>query len=365
MKNNKRICIVIPTLKHWWWAENVSSKIWSELFNLWYNTKYFTFYNAETKYDYFGEEYCLNEKTKWNILFKIFKLFIRAYKIKKFCKKEKIDTIFSFMEDANFPVIISKFLWNKTKVNISIRHSISDYWKWIYYWLIKILYKYSNNIVVLTKFEKDNLIKTFKINEKMIKIIPNALDINKIEKIKNQDLWEYKKLFKDKKFTFITVWRLHKIKNQELIIKCFNKLKENNNDIQLIILWDWELKWYLKSLICQDVYFLWNQSNPHKFLLKSDCFLLSSYNEAFPNTIIEAMACWLPIIATDTQWTREILGMWEYWIITKNDNFDEFYNSMKNILLNKNLNKEYCEKSKNRINNYLINNIIKIRESLI
>ncbi len=360
----KNILIVIPSLKLWWWAEKVASKIWSKFYDLWYKTKYFTFYNAEKKYNYLWDEYCLNENLNWNVISKFFKLFTRAYQIKRFCKKEWIDTVFSFMEDANFSSIVSKFLWNKVKINISIRHSISDYWKWIYHRLIRFLYKYADNIVVLTQFEKNNLIKTFNIKKEKIKVIPNAIDIDLIKKLKDQDLWEYENLF-DNKFTFITVWRLHKIKNQELIIKCFNKLSNKYSDIQLLILGDWELREKLEKLSNENVHFLWNQDNPYKFLNKSNCFLLSSLNEAFPNTMLEAMACWLLIISTEAQWPNEILDSWKYGILTKNNDEKEFYSAMEGILINENIYKKYLKYSKIRIDDFLINNIINKRNELI
>ncbi len=360
----KNVLIIVPSLKLWWWAEKVATKIWSEFYNIWYNTKYFTFYNAQKKYNFSWEEYRLNEKLNWNIISKFFKLFTRAYKIKKFCKKNRIDTLFSFMEDANFPSILSKLFWNKAKINISIRHSISDYWKWIYYRLIKFLYKYANNIIVLTQYEKNNLIKTFNLEEEKIKVIPNAIDIDTIEKLKNQDLWEYTNLFNNK-FTFITIWRLHKIKNQELIIKCFNMLNDKYPNIQLLILWDWELREKLEKLSNKNVHFLWNQENPYKFLSKSDCFLLSSLNEAFPNTMLEAMVCWLPIISTEAQWPNEILDNWKYWILTKNNDEEDFFNAMEYILTNKKECRKYALCSEERYDKYLLKNIITQRINLL
>ena len=351
----KNILIVIPSLSVWWGAEKTAAQIWSKFYELWYNIKYFTFYNVDKKYNFSWDEHCLNEILKWNIISKIFKLIIRGYNIKKFCKKHNINTVFSFMEDANFLVIMSKFFWNKSRINVSIRHSISDYWKWFWYRSIKLLYKYADNIVVLTNYEKNNLIKSFGI--KKIKVIPNSIDIDKIKSLKNQDLWEYNKLF-DQKFTFVTVWRLHKVKNQELIIRCFNRLNNKYPNIQLLILWDWELREKLEKISNKNVHLLWNQDNPYKFLSKSNCFLLSSLNESFSNVIIEAMACWLPIIST------EILNNWEYWILVKNNSEDDFYNAMEKIL-NDNIRNIYISKSLKRVNDFSLNDIIKLWEVII
>jgi glycosyltransferase involved in cell wall biosynthesis len=74
-----------------------------------------------------------------------------------------------------------------------------------------------------------------------------------------------------------------------------------------------ELEDYLKRLareldIENDVFFLGWQSNPFKFMAHADVFVLSSLTEAFGLALLEAMACRLPVIATDCPGgSREII----------------------------------------------------------
>jgi len=49
------------------------------------------------------------------------------------------------------------------------------------------------------------------------------------------------------------------------------------------------------------------QSNPWKYIARAQLFLLTSRYEGFGNVLIEAMACGVPVVATASAGTRDIV----------------------------------------------------------
>lgn len=372
--NKTNILVVIWSLKHWWGAEKIASMIWNNLYDEWYNIKYLTFYNACEKYEFKWEELCLNETLSENIFVKILKLFIRAHKIKKICKNEKIAISLSHMEEANFSNIISKILfWNKSKIIIQIHQPIEVWWK-LYKIMIKFLYNYADKIITLGNQEKFNLVHIYNINKEKIEIIHNPIDINKINILTDEDLADYKYIFESWKINFINIWRLTFPKNQALLINVFKKFNKKYNNTQLVILWEWNLRYELESLIWsnKNIYLLWNQINPYKFLKKSHLFVFTSIYEWFWIAIIEAMSCWLPIISTDCPtWPKEILkkeinnfsevkeiSLDDYGILTPVFDENIIFQAMEKIYLDENIRNYYKEKSLERSKDFDINMIM-------
>ena len=66
--------------------------------------------------------------------------------------------------------------------------------------------------------------------------------------------------------------------------------------------------------------------------MKSECFVMPSYREGFPNTVMEAGAMGLPSIVTDINGSREIVIHGENGIIVPSKDTDALYEAMKQMV---------------------------------
>ena len=311
--------------------------------------------------------YLNKQSSSKNSIMKLIELPILAYKYKSFCKLNKIDKSFSLLSRSNYINILSKVLFrNKAKTIVSERGTPSMYYGYnnlqskINKFLIKLLYPLADLIITNSCGNKNDLIKNFNIKKNIISI-PNPINIKMIEKFASENVD-----FNNDKFTFVTIGRLDQGKNHELMIDALAEI--NLKDVQLIIIGEGELMTHLKEKVSrlkmQDKVSLFGfDSNPYKYLSKSDCFVFTSNYEGFPNVLVEALACELPVISTDClSGPREILApntninlqeknnveYSKYGILIPVKDKVNLKKAMKSIIENENMRTEYVNKAKIR-----------------
>jgi len=245
---------------------------------------------------------------------KLSKLPFLAYSYKEFCEKYSIDISLSFMNRPNYINMLAKSYGNSAVSIISERIAPSMEYKSsslkdrVNRFLIKTLYPKADLIIPNSEGIKADLTENFSLSSSKICVINNPIDLDKIEELKKEPC-----RFDFSYFTFINIGRLHPQKNQKLLIEAFYLL--NDEESRLIIIGEGELKGELERFIeelgLQDrVFLLGRDQNPFKYLDRSDVFVLSSDYEGFPNVVLEALACSLPVISTDCKsGPREILSM--------------------------------------------------------
>jgi N-acetylgalactosamine-N,N'-diacetylbacillosaminyl-diphospho-undecaprenol 4-alpha-N-acetylgalactosaminyltransferase len=255
---------------------------------------------------------------------KLLELPFIAMKLKKYIKENDIDTVMSFLYRPNYINILAKIFGSSHKSIINIRSTTSRYKNEgllgkVNLFLIKNLFNKADLIISNSKGVDEDLKSLINITTNT-KVIYNPVDIEYINSKK--DICEDIDLeFINNKQYIISVGRLIPLKRNSDLIKAFFELQKNDDSLELIFLGDGILKDDLindcvKLGIKDKVYFLGNVKNPFYYLNNSDLFVLNSEIEGFPNVLVEAMACGLPVISSDCKsGPREILEDEEYGLL--------------------------------------------------
>jgi len=190
--------------------------------------------------------------------------------------------------------------------------------------------------------------------------IPNAINLKNLP----QD--------EDRRFEkqIIFVGRLSKEKGTETIMKISKKLP---NDINLLIVGSGPESEKIKKLseTLNNIHYLGYQTheNSIKLIRGSDILIQPSLHEGISTTILEAMACKTPIIASNVGGNKELISDNQNGFLINPESDDELIRKIMMILEDKLLAKKFSEKSFELIKNYEWSNIgqkyLKLYQSLL
>lgn len=185
-------------------------------------------------------------------------------------------------------------------------------------------------------------------NIRKIKVIGNLVDISQFN--------ISKKLKVETSYRFLTIARLGENKNTELIIRSFEKAFQGKKTVELAICGEGELKDHLINLV--DKLGISSQVSFYNFLQrpeliglyqKSNAVVSASFVETFGMTLIEGMACGLPVISTNSGGPADIINNDVGILLSSFSEFD-MASAMKHMytnhqLYNSTLIRSYCERN--------------------
>ena len=150
------------------------------------------------------------------------------------------------------------------------------------------------------------IFKEWGVDPNKLIFIPNGVDIKKFSPGESK----VKKKFKDNKL-IVYFGRLHYQKNVDLLIRSFKLVKEKISDVKLIIIGSGVDFEKLKKMSSEDKDIIMTgfvQDNKLiDYLRAADIVVFPSRGENASFTIMEAMACELPVISSDTGNAKKIL----------------------------------------------------------
>lgn len=224
-----------------------------------------------------------------------------------FYRKElkSVDFLKTNQMSGAWVAVLAKWLYKKKLILrcgyewllLSERLNKSTWKRKIIYLVEKVAYKTADKIILTSKEDKKFVTKRFRINPEKIEIIPNYIDV---------DLFKILNVPKEKN-RIIFVGRLEEEKNLFNLIEAIA-----NIPVKLVLIGSGSLKQKLKEFSKEqkaNVEFKENIANEKlpEDLNKSEIFILPSFYEGCPKTLLEAMSCGLAVIGTKVAGVKEII----------------------------------------------------------
>ena len=307
----KKLLLIVPAL-HQGGFEKVCV-VTARLLQPYFQVKIVIFDSKDIAYDIKGIPVAdLRLPSREGKLGKIINVLKRGRRIHNIKKKEGIDIAYSFGPTANLANIAS---FGKAKKWLGIR-SYMDMEK---PGQIRLFCKCADKLICCSEVICQEVREKYGYTEAVT--LTNPFDIKEVAALALQE--ETKLPWTDGRI-IVTMGREDEVKGFWHLIKSFSLVHKKLPDTRLMIIGEGEYLQYKElanSLGIDDsVYFTGLKRNPYPYLKKGTVYVLTSYNEGFPNAMVEAMSMGLPIIATDCMTgPREILED-KYGILVPNMN---------------------------------------------
>jgi glycosyltransferase involved in cell wall biosynthesis len=336
------------------------------------------FYNLPKEVDLL---YLKTNRPYFILSLKFIELFYFAVKLRRIIRKKKINIIQSHLFRANYVNILAKILGGGHKAQVVNTVAVGSKYNnktvkgALNLFLIKTLYPHMDRVIFKSKAMACDFKKHFPFNFKHT-IINNPCNLKMIKQLsKKRDNNLSLKVNSD---TIIAVGRFEKHKHYELLVEVFNSLLKDFPKLNLLVFGDGPERKKIHRLvkefnITEKVKLPGKIKNPFYFMARAGLYVSCSESEGFPNALIEAMACSLPVVSSDClSGPREILApetdpmkrletgfeCAKYGVLFAVNDKKALTQAISELLNNHDLYVQYKKKSKQRAFNYNVNTII-------
>jgi glycosyltransferase involved in cell wall biosynthesis len=172
-----------------------------------------------------------------------------------------------------------------------------------------LVYPRADLVLATSRGVADDLAHNYGVDSVRMAVVPNPVDVEDVERKSREPIPT--DVRRADVPVIVTAGRLAEAKNFPLLIDALKTLRSRRS-FNAWILGQGDLELDLRQRIAAAgladcVTLLGFHANPYKFMAAADVFVLTSKYEGFGNVLIEAMASGVPVVATASFGTRDII----------------------------------------------------------
>lgn len=210
-------------------------------------------------------------------------------------------------------------------------------------WLQRNILKQANVFVAICS-DIINELMAYGVSSKNIVPIPNSVDTNKFFPANQEEKYVLRQKLQIPQNQRVVIFtgRLVTYKGLPLLLRVWKKIEHNYSNVRLMLLGsggsdihncEQDLKIYVKiNDLGDSVQFTGSVNNVNEYLRASDIFVFPSENEAFPLSLIEAMACGLPVISTSAGGIKDILKNGANGLVVQSGDYQQLYDATAKLI---------------------------------
>ncbi len=230
----------------------------------------------------------------------------------------------------------------------------------IYYPIEKWLSRYTDVLITINKEDYERA-KGFK--AKRVEYVPGVgIDVDKYNIVEVDRKLKRKELnLPQDAFVVLSVGELNKNKNHEVLIRAI--AKTNNTKIHYVICGQGQLKEYLHGLskelgIENQVHLLGFRKDIAEICRVSDVFVFPSKREGLPVSLMEAMACGLPVVCSRIRGNVDLIEDGKGGYLVEPDDVERFVKKITELVDDSRLRSQLGRFNARRIETYSVNNVL-------
>lgn len=250
-----------------------------------------------------GIEYYVKE---YNHRISIFNYFLHALYLVRFCRKHKIDVVWSHLNQCNLPAVFAQY-FIRARVVI-FRHHFHAIIKISGFQSVnknelkvdRIVSKLAKEIVVPSLEVYNGMVNYEKVKKEKISIIPYVYNFERYNKPDTTEVNNIRKQY-TADLLIITASRMIKLKRHDLVLPVYKKLIEEGLSIKVLLLDEGEEKERLETYVKENhldksIFFIGFKKNIIDYLAAADLLVHPSYTEASSSLVKEFGLMKKPVI---------------------------------------------------------------------